>query len=60
MIQSVLKWLAAAGVGGLSAGLYAFLASLAVVPSGIDPLVAGLVIAGLTKLVSWLVSKLPK
>lgn len=54
----ILKWLQAAGVGGLVAGLYAFLAGLAVVPAGIDPLVAGIVVAGLTKLVGYLVGKI--
>lgn len=58
-MKEILKWLAAGGVGGLVAGLYAALAALHVVPAGVDPFLAGILVAGIKRLVDFLVSKLP-
>ena len=58
-MKELLKWLSASGVGGLVAGLYAFLAALGVVPAGVDPLLAAIVIAGVKRLVDYVVSKIP-
>ena len=57
-MKAILKWLSASGVGGLIAGLYAFLAALGVVPAGVDPLLAAVVIAGAKRLVDFIVSKI--
>lgn len=56
MVRSLLKWLAQ----GASAGLVVAAAYLSGhAPAGVDPLVALLVLAGVGKLISFLVGKLP-
>lgn len=59
MLQSILKWLAALGAGAATAALQ-YLAAQAGHPiEGVDPLVSGVIVAVLTKLVAWLTSKVP-
>ena len=59
-MKEILKWLAAGGLGGVVAGLYAFLVAIGTVPPGVDPLVAGIIIAGLKRAVDFIVSKIPQ
>lgn len=60
MIQSLLKWLAAGGVGAVVAGLQAFLAhSQGAPPVGVDPIVTLVVVSLISKLVQFLIGKLP-
>ena len=58
MTSSLLKWLASIGVGALTAAL-AWITGHTGTPGGIDPLIGGVVVAVLTKLVTWLTSKIP-
>ena len=58
MAKEILKWLAALAVGGLTAAL-TYIGSHAGTPGGIDPLIAGVIVAVLKRLVDFLVSKLP-
>jgi hypothetical protein len=55
--RSLLKWLAALGTGAVSAVL-AYLTGAAG-PEGVDPAIAGIAVTLLTKLVTWLTSKIP-
>jgi tetrahydromethanopterin S-methyltransferase subunit C len=57
MGRGILKWLAALGTGAATAVL-AYLSG-ATAPEGVDPIVGGIAVALLTKLVTWLTSKVP-
>jgi len=59
MLSSILKWLAALGVGAATAAAQ-YLAAQAGHPiEGVDPLVSGIIVTLFTKLVTWLTAKLP-
>ena len=57
MGPSLLKWLASLALGAATAALAVLSAPAA--PTGVDPLVAGLAVAILSKIVNWLTAKLP-
>lgn len=59
MLSKVIKWLAAVGAAGALAGLNAISAQIGVPVADLDPLVQAAVVAGVIKLVNFLVSKLP-
>jgi hypothetical protein len=54
----MLKWLASLGTGAVVAGLSFIEAHVSGIP-GVDPLVAGVIVAAVTRLVHWLIGKLP-
>lgn len=59
MLTNIWSWLAALGVGACSAAL-AWVTGHTGTPGGIDPMVAGLLVGVVTKLVTWLTTKIPK
>jgi hypothetical protein len=59
MTSAILKWLAAAGVAGALAALNAILGVVGVAPVGVDSLVGLVLVAAVTRLVTWLISKVP-
>jgi predicted RNA methylase len=58
MFSSILKWFAALGTGALTAAL-AYVGQAAGTAPDVDPLVAGVLVGAVTKLVAWLTSKIP-
>lgn len=61
MVKEILKWLSAGAVGALVVGLGSFIPGLqGTVPSGVDPVIAGIVVALLKRAVDYLVNKIPR
>lgn len=58
MGKTVLKWVVALVVGGVSAGL-AYITGHTGTGPGIDPWIAGIVVGVLTRAVGWVASKVP-
>jgi hypothetical protein len=58
MMASLLKWFASLGTGAAVAALAYVAANLGAGPD-IDPFLAGVVTGAVSKLVSWLTSKIP-
>jgi hypothetical protein len=58
MSKEILKWVAALATGAAAAALDFVTTHLGAGPT-VDPMIAGLVVAGLTRLVGWLTAKLP-
>jgi hypothetical protein len=58
MFPSILKWFAALGTGAAVAAL-TYIGQAAGAGPDVDPLVAGVLVGAVTKLVAWLTSKIP-
>lgn len=58
MGKTVLKWLAALGTGAATAAL-AYVSGHTGSGPAVDPLLAGVVVMALTKIIGWLTSKVP-
>ena len=58
MGKELMKWLASIATGAAAAVL-AWISGHMGAPTGVDPLVGGLAVALLTKVIGWLTSKLP-
>lgn len=58
MTSAILKWLAAGAVGAAVAALQTLLQLLGAGPVGVDPLISGILVAAVTKLVNYLIGKL--
>lgn len=59
MGKTALKWIAAAGTGGVYAALSYILAMVGIGLAEMDPAIHGIAVFGIAKLVGWATAKVP-